>query len=560
MQRRFMRSSSRRAPQRRKSARNWLAQVRQTRRRMLRLFWWLRLLRRLVQWRKRVRRQRRLHAPVLPLAVMAQSPQRRSFSVIEGLRWTLRGLTWAIGLTMTLFAARWLFLRLRQVRLAPTPYTTAPIIPEAVMPGRRLIVVSDLHLGAGDRLDDFTDDEAFSTFVDHYVLNGEPTELILAGDTLEFLQVRLPELDDDDYSDAAAAARIAVIIRAHQPVFAALGRVVADERHQLTVLIGNHDFELHYPAAKALFATALGLTPDDPRLRFGLTFHGDRIYIEHGNQFDGWNRFVRFEGISEPFEVVRGTQLVKEVINELEDDALPLAPLIDNVKPSSSFFWYLMALPRLRNQTSRRFLARGVAGFVQVMAWPTPHQMMLSGRNPGGWLRLPLVAGIWRLVMRFRRGRVERHREVSRQVSLVAGAVEPPTEMIEQVQIEATRQVEREQRAFQDRFLRAVLHLARQPEHRDDAIFVCGHTHLARSLKIGPGQTYFNLGTWTEIILDVATMRRQEQRFPFLEVTYPLEARPRAQLLVWEEPATPPQPWIEEQRPARVATTARDRV
>jgi UDP-2,3-diacylglucosamine pyrophosphatase LpxH len=454
-----------------------------------------------------------------------------------------RALGFAAWLAAAAFTMRWIFLRLRRVLLTPTAYTTPHLGPELVDPRRRRVVISDVHLGAGDRLDDFDDDEALISFIERYVAGAEPTELILAGDTVEFLQVRLPGLDDDEYSDAAAERRLGAVVRAHAGVFAALASFIADPRHQLTVLIGNHDFELHFPAAKARFAAAVGLELDDPRLRFGVSYHGGGVYIVHGNQFDGWNRFVYFDGVSEPFEVVRGTQLVKEVINDLEDDALPIAPLVDNVKPSSAFFWYLVALPRLRSGPSRRFLARGVAGFLQVVAWPTPHQMPITGRGPGGLLSSPLLGGLWRVVARFRRGRVARQREVSRQVGEVASAVTPPHEVIDQVQSEAARQVEREQRAFNDRYVRYLRAIAARPEHRNDTLFVCGHTHLARVVPLGLGQTYINTGTWTEIIYDIASMRRQEQRFPFLEITYPKGVRPVGHLLVWVGADEAPLPW-----------------
>jgi UDP-2,3-diacylglucosamine pyrophosphatase LpxH len=461
------------------------------------------------------------------------------------LRWLELALRLIVWLVVAAGAARWVFLRVRRVVLHPTDYITAPLGPDQIEPRRRRIVVSDLHMGGGDRLDDFSDDATLVAFLDHYVGGGEPTELVLAGDSFELLQIRLPGLADDDYSQDAAAARLDAVVAAHTQVFAALARFVADPRQQITVLIGNHDFELHYPAAKARLAAALGLAPDEPRLRFGVSYHGGGVYIVHGNQFDGWNRFVYFNGITEPFEVVRGTQLVKEVINDLEDDPLPFAPLIDNVKPSSAFFWYLMALPRLRIAPSRRFLARGVTGFIQVMAWPTPHQMPINGHGPGGLLSAPPMDALWQLVARFRRGRVARHREVARQVGAVAGAVEPPSEVLDQVQLEAARQTEREQRAFSDRFAREMQRVARQPEYREDTLFVCGHTHLARVEALGLGQIYVNTGTWTEIIYDVATMRRQEQRFPFLEITYPTGPQPNGRLLVWSDPTEPPQPWHE---------------
>lgn len=458
----------------------------------------------------------------------------------------LRFLVRAAGLIGVAFFLRWLFLRLRRIVLRPTEYTTPAIGPDEVTPAMRRLVLSDIHMGGGDRLDDFEDDDALVAFLDNYASGRGPTELILAGDTIEFLQVRLPDLDDDEYSDAAAARRISHVIRAHNAVFAAIGRFIAQPGNQLTVLIGNHDFELHYPTAKRLFAEAVGLSLSDPRLRFGVSYSGGGIYLVHGNQFDGWNRFLYFDGISEPFEVVRGTQLVKEVINDLEEDPLPIAPLLDNVKPSSAFFWHLMALPRLRMPEARRFLARGVTGFIQVVAWPTPHQMPITGEGPGGPLSAPPLRWLWRWVAAIRRGRVARHREVARQVGEVAGAVEPPTEVIDQVQNEAARQADRERRAFNDSFARQMLQIARRPEHRDTTLFVCGHTHLARVVPLGREQVYINTGTWTEIIYDIATMRRQDQRFPFLEITYPNGEKPLGRLLVWADPETDPQPWRDQ--------------
>lgn len=476
-----------------------------------------------------------------------------------GLRWLMRALGALLALIGSAFAGRWLFLWMRRVRLEPTPHTTPPIDAHAINPHMRRIVLSDLHLGGGDRLDDFTLDDELIAFLDAYVTNGEPTELILAGDTIEMLQIRVPHLPDDEWSDRAAGLRVDSIVQAHPGVFAALARFVRSPDNLITVLIGNHDFELHYPAAKARFRAAVGLEEGDPRLRFGLSYHGGGIYLVHGNQYDGWNRFVHFAGITEPFEVVRGTQLVKEVINELEEDPLAIAPLIDNVKPTSAFLWYLLALPRLRNRATREFTIRGITGFLQVVAWPTPHRMPITGAGPGGILSSPPLRWIWVLIARFRSNRVTRQREVSRQLGEVAGTVEPPDPMIDQVRSEATRQVEREVRAFNDRYAREMLSLARRPEHQGDNLFVCGHTHMARVVPLGNAQTYINTGSWTEIIFDVATMRRQEQRCPFLEIHYPEGDRPVGRLLVWMGVDEPPQLWQNGPNPLR-RRLRRDRV
>ena len=65
----------------------------------------------------------------------------------------------------------------------------------------RRVIISDLHMGAGDRLDDFDADAELSTFIRTYVTGAEPTELILAGDTDQTVDVVWPDLDDADASE-----------------------------------------------------------------------------------------------------------------------------------------------------------------------------------------------------------------------------------------------------------------------------------------------------------------------------------------------------------------------
>jgi len=475
-----------------------------------------------------------------------QSKQRFNASVnilMKVVSWILRLLLrLAVAITLLLLL-RWIVLRIRRVQIRPTPYTTPPIGPESIDVRRRRIVISDLHLGAGDRKDDFCDDEALIAFLDHYV-SREPTELILAGDTFEFLQVSLPDVADDEWTPRAAARRLQAIIAAHAGVIDALRRFMQQEGNQLTILIGNHDFELHYPTAKAVLREALNLATDDHRLRFGISYHGGGVYIVHGNQFDRWNRFINFASISEPFEVVRGTQLVKEVINELEEDRFPLAPLIDNIKPSSAFFWYLMSLQRLRDPDARRFVTRGIVGFLQVTAWAPPHHL---SSEPDEWLRNSPLKVLWQPIATFRRQRVARHQAIARQFGAVAEAVDNLPEVVDQVRDEARRQASREVSAFNDEIAREMALLAQQPSYRADRLFVCGHTHLARVIKLDHNRVYINTGTWTDIVFDVETMRRPTQRYPFLEIINDADGIPHGQLLVWYGPDQPPQVWVEEE-------------
>jgi UDP-2,3-diacylglucosamine pyrophosphatase LpxH len=434
-----------------------------------------------------------------------------------------------LSVAITLFG-RWAAIKFRRILVRSTDDSTPPISPDQVVPQMRRLILSDLHLGGGDRLDDFNSDAELTAFIRSYAISAEPTELILAGDTFEFLQVRLPDLNDYEWSSAAAVRRLEAILRAHPEPIMALREFVARSENQLTLLIGNHDFELHYAAAKARLRVALNLSEDDPRLRFGLTYNGGGLYVDHGMQFDPWNRFANVAGISEPFEVVRGTQMVKEVINPLEDDPLEAAPLIDNVKPISAFFWYMLSLPRLRQPHVRRFVVRGLLLLARTNALPHSYGLQLPPTDPGlsgaaARRRNQRIAAFAQLLARWLRRN-------------------PQGTALAEFQREANRQLRREIREFEDAMATAIARIAASPEQSETTLFVCGHIHSAQVVALNEQQTYINTGTWTAIVLDIATNRREEQRFPFLEVRYePGSPQPHGRLLVWQDTNAEPHSW-----------------
>ncbi|NWG19018.1 MAG: metallophosphoesterase [Chloroflexi bacterium] len=425
--------------------------------------------------------------------------------------------------------------RLRPVRLRPIGESTPPIGPAQVRAGMRRLVLSDLHLGAGDRLDDFTADDALTALLHYYTAERVPTELILAGDTFEFLQVCLPDLSDLEWSPRAAARRLDAILQAHAGPVAALRAFLAQGDNQVTVIVGNHDFELHYASAKQTLRQALGLAPDDPRLRFGIQYEGDGIYLVHGNQYDRWNRFVYFDGICEPFEVVLGTRLIREAINHLEDEPSAVATLIDNVKPLSALLWYALSLPGLRDRATRRLAVRGLVLLCQVLLRMQTYTMANDApSHTSTQTRLHWKPAFRQVTM------------VMTVLARVAGRQRAAAGNHQRTafQREAEHQLHHSMRAFRNRTIRGMVHVARDPRRRNISLFVCGHTHLAQIVPIARGQTYVNTGTWTDVIADMAASRRHEQRFPFLEITYPAPGTPPVwQLLVWENANQRPQPW-----------------
>jgi UDP-2,3-diacylglucosamine pyrophosphatase LpxH len=418
---------------------------------------------------------------------------------------------WLGAIATMVLSIRYVLTNVRPIILRPTADSTPELGGDTTALQIRRIIVSDLHLGAGDRLDDFSADREFADFVTAYVMT-EPTELILAGDTFEFLQVSLPDVPDFEWTARAAERRLQTIMDAHPLVINALAEFMRHPHNVLTLLVGNHDFELHYQSAKTAFRRRLFVTSDDTRLRFGVRYHGDGIYIEHGNQFEQYNSFVRFEGISQPFELVRGTLAVKTVINPLERSPLPIAPFIDNVKPSSAFLWHLVGLARLRDWQVVMFVLRGVVLTVRSMLIPLSYrkseslvESQTSVRHLENQRRLRRVLDSLRRIL---------DRRFERQPDAV------PAYLMSHIERESRRQLLREVREFNVSVLREMVRIAHQKENSETSLFVCGHTHMAQHVAMNERQTYVNVGTWTDVVVDLNTGKRQEQRCPFLQVRY----------------------------------------
>jgi len=444
--------------------------------------------------------------------------------------------SWLGAIATMVLSIRYVLTNVRPILLHPTADATAELLPDVTTLGIRRIIVSDLHLGAGDRLDDFHADSELADFIRTYAM-AEPTELILAGDTFEFLQVSLPDVGDFEWTARAAERRLQTILDAHPLVINALTEFIRRPHNYLTLLIGNHDFEMHYQSAKTLLRRRLFLTSDDARLRFGIRYHGDGIFIEHGNQFEQYNSFVRFEGISQPFELVRGTLAVKTVINPLERAPLPIAPYIDNVKPSSAFLWHLLGLARLRDWQVVLFVLRGVILTVRSLLVPLSYRKSESLSDaPKSVRHLENQRRLQRLIDSARRV-LDRRQQPSLDVV--------PAYLMSHIERESRRQLLREVREFNVAVLREMVRLAHTPPHQSTSIFVCGHTHMAQHVAINERQTYVNVGTWTDIVVDMSTGKRQQQRCPFLQV-HCRDGVVSHEFLVWRGSTQEVAPWVPE--------------
>jgi UDP-2,3-diacylglucosamine pyrophosphatase LpxH len=261
-----------------------------------------------------------------------------------------------------------------------------------------LIVLSDLHLGEGvnphtrkfSHRESFFYDEEFRNFLEYlkersYVL-ARPWKLIFNGDLFDFPRVvsspQGRDMEDwaqalrdlgrpvDDLektiskeerryglntSDFKSVWKLMVIHRGHRLFFEALADFVMDG-HRLVVIRGNHDIEFYWELVQAMFVRLLAQSYADAaqgevefdhvlrtlirRVEFCQRAYliENRVYIEHGNEYD---KLTRVEG-----DLINGTELKvpagsffnRYVMNHVES----MLPFADNLRPPSHIIRFLL--------------------------------------------------------------------------------------------------------------------------------------------------------------------------------------------------------------------------
>ncbi|MBX2798149.1 MAG: hypothetical protein KTR31_10780 [Myxococcales bacterium] len=222
------------------------------------------------------------------------------------------------------------------------------------MSARDLLVISDLHLG--EDLGRKTPRTAalerqLIEFLDFHRCEGPRWRLVINGDMIELVGVTVMPSDVEHVADlhwhdhhyglgareAAAVHKMRAIVTHHQGVFDALARFIGDG-HQLSVVIGNHDAELHWARVQEVFSAAIGASLVAQRpwqadaaegLRAAIWFHPwffheeGVAWIEHGHQYDP---YCSFDDVLEPATDAReidphiGGLLVRYLVNRFEGD------------------------------------------------------------------------------------------------------------------------------------------------------------------------------------------------------------------------------------------------
>jgi UDP-2,3-diacylglucosamine pyrophosphatase LpxH len=346
---------------------------------------------------------------------------------------------------------------------------------ERRMKGRKFtLVVSDLHLGAGDPLpdgtpnplEDFREDAAFAELLRYYdrELQGQAGEWVANGDFFEMLFFSQNQGPGAHLRESDALARVRAIVAGHPLIFDSLAEFAAGRKRRVVFITGNHDPALLFRSVRRFLTRRIG-----GDIRFHRHYHlADDTYVEHGHRYEESFRIKLRQDLvhdGEPrIELPWGAQF-------LTDFVLPLRrehPALNKISP---------LLPFVRS---------------------------IMRRRPFHFMRAALTFGLFVLKNRFSRNPRLRQK-FARTLSIL-----------------------REDHFSSDLVPQARSLLARSPFRA----LVLGHTHIALDRELLPGQRYVNTGTWIPMAEWKNDRIEQRQRLTFALV-HEHKAEPAAQLLEW---------------------------
>lgn len=354
------------------------------------------------------------------------------------------------------------------------------------MSGKLKLVVSDFHIGDGQEegqlnpWESFHHDDKFAELLRHYSTDyyeDEEVELIINGDFFDLLMVRYDGGFPLEITERIGVAKLKTALDGHPMVVQALRQFVGVAGKRITVLPGNHDFELIFPACQRLFREYVCGRADDPRMTFVVErsyYEFDGVQIHHGMQFEAMNRFdwkrlliPRARG--EPIlNIPWGSIFILTVLTDMKEKR----PYVDHVTP---FNLYLLGALFLDTRVALRLMWLASVAFVRTRLIPL-------FRSPS-WVRLKDLGG---MIFTY--------------------------EAFPNFEGKARRLFQKTPR----------IHTV-----------IMGHTHLAKLRRFGHAKTYVNTGTWTDLIsLDISKLGASRD-LTYATIEYPPNQPPRTRLHAW---------------------------
>lgn len=374
----------------------------------------------------------------------------------------------------------------------------------------KIFVISDLHLGGGEgfQMCSANGRELLTDFIGWVTKQhtaSTDVHLVIAGDSIDMLAERDP---DGGYSaftedEMCALGKLNRILDSSALIWKALGELLRAGA-RLTLMSGNHDVEMSYPALRSRLARVIG----GGKFEFiydNEAFSEGSFLVEHGNRYDGFNQvdydglrrirshLSRREATDGDIAIQPGSELVARVMNRIKETY----PFVDLLKPETSGVVPILAAldgkiwakagPVIKTAAKawargradgegipnrKEFIAACSVGTPYDVSTPLPDQDLfeladsLSNEDAGSesvaWfdeLKIDL------LLRAFRKRR------------------------------------EKESNTFAvDREAKGYLVPATAAARRGFNVVVMGHTHLAKQVPLDGGGLYLNTGTWADLM------------------------------------------------------------
>jgi UDP-2,3-diacylglucosamine pyrophosphatase LpxH len=152
----------------------------------------------------------------------------------------------------------------------------------------KIYFLSDLHIGGEDVLNHFYAKTEFLQFLKKLQQESKKNqvELIIVGDLLDLWE----------FKERQGLEKFLYLEEGYKKVFQAFKKL--SKNAKITLIPGNHDHELAcfptYPKLFKKWGIDLVQKPSLER-----DFYGKKIWIEHGNRFDFFNKFKKFGDLNE---------------------------------------------------------------------------------------------------------------------------------------------------------------------------------------------------------------------------------------------------------------------
>jgi hypothetical protein len=149
----------------------------------------------------------------------------------------------------------------------------------------KTFIVSDIEMGRGDIMDDFTSDREFASFTEKIVKDnpGTPLSLVLNGDIFDFLKMAYRGEYPRHITEEVSIWKLEEVLRNHPAVFTALKNFLSTISTSIHFVIGNHDADLAWPSLQAQIKEVLG---NNTRVFFDFWYRRDGLHVEHGHLHD----------------------------------------------------------------------------------------------------------------------------------------------------------------------------------------------------------------------------------------------------------------------------------